>query len=104
MTGLLTGKVCAITGGATGIGRAIALEFVKQGASVGVNHLGDPTSEKHMQTLQSQVPQGRIIGSVGDIGKRETGQRLVEDTVKAFGKLDIFVANAGLAAFADFLT
>ncbi|KIW06994.1 uncharacterized protein PV09_02650 [Verruconis gallopava] len=106
MAGLLAGKVCAITGGVTGIGRAIAIEYLRQGASVVVNHLGDSASESHFQEMLKQVPndsKNKLIASSGDIGKKETGQKLVSDAVKAFGSLDVFVANAGVSVFADFL-
>ena len=48
MARLLEGKVAAITGGLTGIGKAIAVEFVRQGAKVAVNHLGQPAEEVSM--------------------------------------------------------
>ena len=104
MAGLLAGKVCAVTGGATGIGRAIALEYLRQGASVAVNHIGDESSQSHFRSMLREAPKdARLIDSSGDIGKRETGQRLVDTVVGEFGKLDVFVANAGVATFADFL-
>jgi L-rhamnose 1-dehydrogenase len=105
MAGLLAGKVAAVTGGVTGIGRAITLEYLRQGAAVAVNHLGDETSKNHFQSMLREAPKGaRLIESSGDIGKQETGQRLVEAAVKEFGELNVFVANAGVSVFADFLT
>jgi L-rhamnose 1-dehydrogenase len=105
MAGLLAGKVAAVTGGVTGIGRAIALEFLRQGADVAVNHLGDQASKEHFQSMLREAPQGvRLIDFPGDIGKQETGQRLVEAVVREFGELNVFVANAGVSVFADFLT
>lgn len=104
MASLLAGKVAAITGGVSGIGRAIALEYLKQGASVAVNHLGDGWSNEHFKTLDAEKPEGsKLIGVAGDISKKETAVRLVEETVKAFGKLDVFVSNAGVCQFAEFL-
>jgi L-rhamnose 1-dehydrogenase len=105
MSGLLAGKVAAVTGGVTGIGRAIALEYLRQGAAVVVNHIGDQTSTEHFQSMLREAPKGaRLIEFPGDIGKRETGQQLVEAAVKEFNELNIFVANAGVSVFADFLT
>jgi L-rhamnose 1-dehydrogenase len=105
MAGLLAGKVAAVTGGVTGIGRAITLEYLRQGAAVAVNHLGDEASKENFQSMLREAPEGaRLIDSSGDIGKRETGQQLVEAAVKEFGELNIFVANAGVSVFADFLT
>ena len=105
MAGLLVGKVAAITGGVSGIGRAIAIEYLRQGAAVAVNHLGDETSKTQLQSLRKELPDGaRFLDVAGDIGKKETGRKLVEATVKEFGELNIFVANAGVSVFADFLT
>ncbi|KKY24617.1 putative short-chain dehydrogenase [Diplodia seriata] len=103
---LLTNKVAAITGGVTGIGRAIALEYLRQGAHVAVNHLGDDASTAQFETmLKEQQPADatRLIAVPGDISKPETAKRLVERTVEEFGRLDVFVSNAGVCRFADFL-
>ncbi|MCJ1300979.1 L-rhamnose-1-dehydrogenase [Hypocenomyce scalaris] len=106
---LLAGKTAAITGGATGIGRAIALEFLRQGANVAINHLGDPSSLQHVKILSEEAAGvagggARIIDVAGDISDPETGRDLVAKAVAAFGKLDIFVSNAGVCQFAEFLT
>jgi L-rhamnose 1-dehydrogenase len=108
--GLLKGKVAAITGGVTGIGRAITLEYLKQGASVAVNHLDDESSRKHYADLVTSVEEElgveasrKVISVPGDISKPETGQLLTDETVQKFGKLDVFVSNAGVCEFTDFL-
>jgi L-rhamnose 1-dehydrogenase len=104
MPGLLEGKATAITGGASGIGRAIALEYLRQGASVAVNHLGDASSNSQFESLVVEAKAGnRLIAVAGDISKPDTAQKLVSETVKAFGKLDVFVSNAGVCKFANFL-
>jgi L-rhamnose 1-dehydrogenase len=104
MAELLKGKVAAITGGVSGIGRAITLEFLRQGASVAVNHLGDDWSNTHFKSMVEEAANGsKLIGAPGDISKKETGVHLVEKAVEAFGKLDIFVSNAGVCQFAEFL-
>ena len=46
---------------------------------------------------------GRLIEVEGDVSKPETGKRLVEETVREFGGLDVFVSNAGICEFAEFL-
>ncbi|KAI1097276.1 short-chain dehydrogenase/reductase SDR [Jackrogersella minutella] len=104
---LLAGKVAIITGGVTGIGRAIALDYVKHGASVAVNFLDDSASREHLSTLQKEAGNGnaeRLIGIAGDIRKRATGSDLVRSTIDRFGSLDVLVANAGVSQFRDFLT
>ncbi|KAF2753170.1 NAD(P)-binding protein [Pseudovirgaria hyperparasitica] len=104
MTQLLAGKVAAITGGVTGIGRAIALEYLKQGASVCVNHLGDEASERQFESMVAEnKSESPLIAVAGDISKKETALRLVQQTVDRFGKLNIFVSNAGVCQFAEFL-
>jgi L-rhamnose 1-dehydrogenase len=104
MTGLLEGKAAAITGAVTGIGRAIALGYLAQGASVAVNHLGDAASESHWESLRAEANVGdRLIAVAGDISQPETGERLIKGCIKAFGKLDIFVSNAGVCVFSEFL-
>jgi L-rhamnose 1-dehydrogenase len=108
---LLTSKTAAITGGTTGIGRAIALEYVRQGANVAINHLNLPSDAHHKASLLAEATAikekdekaGRLIEVEGDVTKPETGKNLVERAVKEFGRLDIFVSNAGVCQFAEFL-
>lgn len=105
MAGLLGGKSAIITGGVTGIGKAIALEYLRQGASVTVNHLGDRSSREHFDRLRKEAPDKSKLEGVGrDIGKRASGQDIVDAAVSSFGGLDIFVANAGVSQFRDFIT
>jgi L-rhamnose 1-dehydrogenase len=104
MTTLLAGKVAAITGAVTGIGRAIALEYLRQGAAVAVNHYPDSKSDDQFKSMQEEAgPDAKLIAVPGDIAKPETGCDLVSKTVAEFGRLDIFVSNAGVCQFAEFL-
>lgn len=104
---LLTGKVVAITGAATGIGRAIAISMAEHGASVAVNYLG-PSQDAEISSLRTTIESAPISGTLlaipGDISLPETSQSLVSSTVEKYGKLDVFVSNAGVCQFADFLT
>lgn len=105
MSGLLAGKSAAITGGVTGIGRAIALGYTREGASVTVNFLGDASSERHFESMLKEAPPGsRLSGVPGDIGKKTTGEAIVKSAVQHHGGLDVFIANAGVSQFRDFLT
>lgn len=105
MSKLLEGKVAAITGAVTGIGRAIALEYLRHGASVAVNYFPDNKSASQYQELLKEAGEGAALIEVpGDITKPEAGQELVRRTVERFGKLDVFIQNAGVCQFADFLT
>jgi L-rhamnose 1-dehydrogenase len=102
--GMLDGKVAVITGGVTGIGRAIALKYLDEGACVAVNHFGDEKSVSQFRSLIDEAPScAAVIEVPGDISKYETAALLVNETVKAFGKLDVFVSNAGVCQFSDFL-
>ncbi|KAF2128073.1 3-oxoacyl-reductase [Dothidotthia symphoricarpi CBS 119687] len=112
MAQLLANKSMAITGGATGIGRAIALGYLTHGANVAVNHFGDAKSTSQFQTLLDEAAQ--VLGSVeeaqkrliqvpGDVGDAETGKALVAAVVQKWGRLDVFISNAGICEFRDFL-
>ncbi|EHL00344.1 putative General stress protein 39 [Glarea lozoyensis 74030] len=108
---LLANKSAAITGGTTGIGRAIALEYLRQGCNVAVNHLDLESDAEHKQSLVSEAAAlkqkdekaGRLIDVAGDVREPATGKRLVEEAVREFGGLDVFVSNAGVCEFAEFL-
>ncbi|KAI1266531.1 short-chain dehydrogenase/reductase SDR [Xylariaceae sp. FL1019] len=112
--GLLHGKTACVTGGTTGIGRAIALEYLKQGANVAVNHLDLARDEYLKKSLiqtalemKSQAPEnhpaGELIEVAGDVTDSKTGDELVAAAVGRWGKLDILVSNAGIFKPADFL-
>lgn len=117
---LLRGQTCAITGGLTGIGRAITVHFLSHGASVAINYLAsyqaneqqlleslrieafDAIKARGVSSLTSldEVP---LLTVPGDISKPEVGQDLVAQTVAKFGRLDTFISNAGICKFEEFL-
>lgn len=88
-------KVAVITGGNSGIGLAIAREFVQNGAQVVVLGRSRQTLE---QTAQGLL--GRALALQGDVRNPNDLDRLFEQTAKAFGEIDVLVANAGIAKFA----
>lgn len=112
---LLKGKTAAITGGTTGIGRAIALEYIRQGANVAINHLGLEKDEPLRHSLLEEVEKiqqghkgtgykvGEVLEIAGDVTDPKTSETLVNEAVKQWGRLDIFVANAGVFKEAKFL-
>jgi L-rhamnose 1-dehydrogenase len=117
-TNLLAGKTAIITGGTTGIGRAIALAFLAQGCDVAVNHLDLEKDKPHLTSLLAEAESlctnnsssssttiGRLAHLPGDVRDPETGTKLVEFCLTTFGasRLDICVSNAGICTFADFL-
>lgn len=92
-SGKLEGKVALITGGDSGIGRAIAIAFAKEGADIAIAYLNEHDDAK--ETKQSvEAKNRRAIAIAGDIGKESFCQQLVQQTVEEFGKLDILINNA----------
>ena len=94
--GWLDGDVALVTGGGSGIGRAIVARYVEEGARVGVL---DRVPERAAQ-LRADFGDA-VIAVTGDVTRREDNARAVAETVKAFGRLDVFVGNAGV--FDNFL-
>lgn len=92
-SGKLQGKVALITGADSGIGRAVAVAFAKEGADVAIAYLNEHDDAK--ETKQLVEKQGRrAVAIAGDIGSENFCQQLVQQTVDEFGKLDILVNNA----------
>ncbi|NLC27053.1 MAG: SDR family oxidoreductase [Fastidiosipila sp.] len=92
--GRLKGKVALITGGDSGIGRAIAVAYAKEGAKVFINHKEE--CEDALQTLFDIDRLGGEADSLdGDIGNPTFAQELVAAVIDRFGQLDILVNNAG---------
>jgi len=89
--GWLDGQVALVTGGGSGIGRGIVERFIQEGARVSVM---DRSGER-IEELQTDLGDNGV-GIQGDVASLEANQRAVAETVRAFGKLDIFVGNAGI--------
>ena len=89
----LAGKVAIVTGGGSGIGRAVALAFAREGARVTVT---GRRQEKLAETLQEMRAQGgEGLAVVCDVSKAADTQRAAEQTEMAFGRTDVLVNNAG---------
>lgn len=94
MTQELAGKVVIVTGASRGIGQAIAERLGKAGASVVVNYAG--SQEAASETVQAIKSAGaKAIAVQADVSKAEDVQRLFEETLKQFGKVDALINNAG---------
>jgi NAD(P)-dependent dehydrogenase (short-subunit alcohol dehydrogenase family) len=89
--GWLDGQVALVTGGGSGIGRAVVARFVEEGARIGVMERVAARAE----TMRGEFGDA-VIGIAGDVSRFEDNQRAVAQTVAAFGRLDIFVGNAGI--------
>ena len=92
-SGKLEGKAALITGGDSGIGRAVALAFAREGADVLISYLDEHSDAE--ETVRIVEKEGRRCVSVaGDIGDEAHCKQLVQRAVEEFGKLDILVNNA----------
>ena len=89
----LAGKVALITGGESGIGRAVALAYAQHGANVLFSYLDEKEDARETIRLIEETGQ-QGIGIAGDIQDEKHCRKLVERTVKEFGQLDILVNNA----------
>ncbi len=100
----LQNKVAIVTGSATGIGQAIAVRFAREGAAVVVDYVGKPDAPNQTEQAIRSFG-GKTIAVEADISNPDQVQSLIESAVKAFGKLDIVVNNAGIekkVAFVDY--
>lgn len=89
----LEGKVAVITGSSRGFGLAIARAFAHEGAAVVVSARSEPTVREAIVTLQSKG--ARVSGIVADVGDLAQVQRLAAHARQTFGRIDIWVNNAG---------
>lgn len=100
----LQGKTAVVTGAGTGIGQAIAIAFAQEGAGVVVDYVGNASVSKDTITTINALG-GKSLGVDADISNLDQVKALIQQTVAAFGKLDIFVNNAGIEkkfAFVDY--
>ena len=90
----LAGRVALITGGASGIGKATALLFARQGAAISVVDIDRRGAEAVCQTIGDRG--GRAISVSCDVSRAADCQRAVQQTVECLGGLDVLVNNAGI--------
>ena len=97
MTGMLDGKSALVTGGASGIGRAAALAFAREGAWVAV---ADLTLEGAQRTVaEIEAGDGKAVAIACDVTEDDAVAAMVAAAVEAFGGLDCAFNNAGIAPF-----
>ncbi|MFT3832739.1 MAG: SDR family oxidoreductase [Micropruina sp.] len=93
--GRLTGKRALITGGDSGIGRAVAIAFAREGADVAINYLEEEEVDAAETASWVERAGRRAVRLPGDLTEVNTCRQLVDDAVSALGGLDILVNNAG---------
>jgi hypothetical protein len=91
--GRLKDRVALITGGDSGIGRAVCLAFAREGADVAFAYLNeDPDAEVTRRIVEDSGHQ--VLSLKGDLTDESVCRRIIEDTVKRFGRIDVLVNNA----------
>lgn len=98
----LKGQTALVTGSSSGIGKAIAIEMARVGATVTVNYNSSPEgAEETVQEIESLG--GKAIAVQADVSKEADVQKLFRQTIDTFGTVDILVSNSGMQKDAPFL-
>jgi len=92
-TGKLDGKVALVSGGDSGIGRAVAILFAREGADIGIAYLDEHDDANETKRLV-EAEGRRAVLIAGDLAERKQCWHAVEKVIEAFGKLNILVPNA----------
>lgn len=94
-------KVVVITGGSSGIGKALAEEFGNKGSKIVITGRKQDALDEALESLKSQGIEALAIQ--GDVSKEEDNKIMAEEALKAFGKIDILINNAGISMRAPFI-
>lgn len=100
----LEGKVALITGGDSGIGRAVAILFAKEGADIAVAYLNETEDGQEVKRIVEQEYGRKCLLFEGNLRKEKFCEKIVAETVKKLGKLDILVNNAATQTERESLT
>lgn len=87
-------KVAIVTGSARGIGKAIALKLARDGYHVVISDILEEAAKETAKEIEALGVKSLVV--VADVSKAEDAQRLIDETVQAFGQLDVLVNNAGI--------
>jgi NAD(P)-dependent dehydrogenase (short-subunit alcohol dehydrogenase family) len=98
------GRAAIVTGGSSGIGRAIAERLAKEGADLCV--VAAPQDADPLEEVATQLRStgAGVVSIAADVGEPETSERAVTSTLDAFGRLDLLASNAGFAYFEEVLS
>ncbi len=100
--GVLDNKVAIVTGSDSGIGRAIAIQFAKEGATVVVNYAHNQQKAEEVQQIIQQN-NGKALVIQADVGQYQQAMGLIHQAVEHFNRLDIIVNNAGMEIHSPFV-
>lgn len=98
----IRGNVYAITGATSGFGKEVAIEILKMGGKVIINGRRQEALNAVMEEVAALGKENDIIAVLGDVAEYDTSKRMVEAAVNTYGKLDAFLANAGIMPNATF--
>jgi NAD(P)-dependent dehydrogenase (short-subunit alcohol dehydrogenase family) len=93
--GRLTGKVAVITGGDSGIGRAVAIAFAREGADVVISYLSEHDDAKDTARYVEEAGR-RCVLVAGDLADRAHAKSIIPKVIEEFGRVDVLVNNAGV--------
>ena len=91
--GRLSGRVALVTGADSGIGRAVALAYAREGADVAIAYLNEHDDAKETKRIVEEAGRKAVL-IAADLADANECARIVDETVKAFGRIDILVNNA----------
>ena len=92
----LAGKVAIITGSSRSIGAAIAQRLAEDGANVIINYVGNVQAANQVVDAINSKGVGKAVAVKADVSSAAGAKQLLDETIKAFGQLDILVLNAGI--------
>jgi 3-oxoacyl-[acyl-carrier protein] reductase len=96
----LENKFALVTGSSSGIGRAVALAFAREGADVAINYHNASQAKNAAEVTAAIKSMGRRTIEVrADVSKEDEVQKMVDEVIRAFGRIDILVNNAGIASY-----
>jgi NAD(P)-dependent dehydrogenase (short-subunit alcohol dehydrogenase family) len=96
VTNKLQGKVALITGGDSGIGRAVAILFAKEGAEIAIAYLNEHADAKETRDVIEKTYYKSCLLIPGDLGKEKHCRDVIRTVIKKYGHIDILVNNAGV--------
>jgi glucose 1-dehydrogenase len=91
----LSGKVAIVTGGNSGIGKAIVLELARQDANIVIDYVVHPEATEDEERMITAMGD-QAIGVQADVSKVADLQKMIDEAVKAFGRVDVMINNAGV--------